>query len=73
MCAADSLSGPIIVAYADTLIRTNLTLDPEADVMIWVKKVSNQTYGVVKLNKINYFFSNLKNLFQLGSDWDILL
>jgi glucose-1-phosphate thymidylyltransferase len=24
MCAADSLSGPIIVAYADTLIRTDL-------------------------------------------------
>jgi glucose-1-phosphate thymidylyltransferase len=39
MCAADSLSGPIIIAYADTLIRTDLSLDPSVDGMIWVKKV----------------------------------
>ena len=34
MCAADSLSGPIIVAYADTLIRTDFSLDPNVDGMI---------------------------------------
>ena len=51
MCAADSLSGPIIVAYADTLIRTDLSLDPSVDGMIWVKKVENpKAYGVVKMN-----------------------
>ena len=51
MCAADSLSGPIIVAYADTLIRTDLTLDPKVDGMIWVKKVAQpEAYGVVSLN-----------------------
>ena len=52
MCASDSLTGPIIVAYADTLIRTDLSLDPESDGMIWVKKVSNpKAYGVVELNE----------------------
>ena len=52
MCASDSLTGPIIVAYADTLIRTDLSLDPESDGMIWVKKVSNpKAYGVVQLNE----------------------
>lgn len=52
MCAAESLSGPIIVAYADTLIRTDLSLDPEVDGMIWVKKVENpKAYGVVKINE----------------------
>ena len=51
MCAADSLSGPIIVAYADTLIRTDLSLDPTVDGMIWVKKVENpKAYGVVKMD-----------------------
>lgn len=51
MCAADSLSGPAVVAYADTLIRADLTLDPKADAVIWVKQVANPSaYGVVQLN-----------------------
>ena len=55
MCAADSLSGPIIVAYADTLIRSDLFLDPLVDGMIWVKKVENpKAYGVLKINDDNH-------------------
>ena len=54
MCAADSLSGPIIVAYADSLIRSDLTLNHEVDGMIWVKKVSQpQAYGVISMNDRN--------------------
>ena len=52
MCAAPSLSGPAVIAYADTLIRAQFDLDPEADSVIWTKKVPNpQAYGVVKLNE----------------------
>ena len=51
MCAADSLSGPAVVAYADTLIRADLDLDPKADAVIWTKKVDNPSaYGVVQCN-----------------------
>ena len=51
MCAEPSLSGPAIVAYADTLIRASFKLDREADSVIWTKKVDNPSaYGVVKLN-----------------------
>jgi glucose-1-phosphate thymidylyltransferase len=51
MCAKDSLSGPAVVAYADTLIRANFQLDPKADSVIWTKKVDNpEAYGVVKMN-----------------------
>lgn len=54
MSAKDSLSGPAVVAYADTLIRANFELDPEADAVIWTKKVQNpEAYGVVKLNNNN--------------------
>lgn len=54
MCAEASLSGPAVVAYADTLIRANFNLDPEADSVIWTKKVDNpEAYGVVKLNERN--------------------
>lgn len=51
MCAEPLLSGPAVVAYADTLIRADFHLDPEADAAIWVKQVDDpQAYGVVQLN-----------------------
>ncbi|AXT51914.1 nucleotidyltransferase [Aquimarina sp. BL5] len=51
MCAKDSLSGPAVVAYADTLIRADFNLDKDADAVIWVKQVDQpEAYGVVKLN-----------------------
>jgi len=51
MCAEPSLSGPAVIAYADTLIRAEFDLDPEADSVIWTKQVKNpEAYGVVKLN-----------------------
>jgi glucose-1-phosphate thymidylyltransferase len=52
MCAKPSLSGPAVIAYADTLIRAEFDLDPKADSVIWTKKVANpEAYGVVKLNE----------------------
>ena len=54
MCAKDSLEGPCIIAYADTLFKADFELDPEADSVIWVKQVENpEAYGVVKLNANN--------------------
>ena len=54
MCAKPSLSGPAVIAYADTLIRANFDLDPEADSVIWVKQVDKpEAFGVVKLNENN--------------------
>lgn len=52
MCAKESLSGPAVIAYADTLIRADFDLDKSADSVIWVKQVAHpEAYGVVKLNK----------------------
>lgn len=54
MSAKDSLSGPAVIAYADTLIRAEFDLDPNADAVIWTKEVDNpEAYGVVKLNENN--------------------
>lgn len=51
MCAKESLSGPCVVAYADTLFKADFRLDPTADAVIWTKQVDNPiAYGVVKLN-----------------------
>ncbi|MAP81776.1 MAG: nucleotidyltransferase [Aequorivita sp.] len=52
MCAKESLSGPAVIAYADTLIRADFNLDKEADAVIWTKVVENpEAYGVVNLNE----------------------
>lgn len=52
MCAEESLSGPAVIAYADTLIRADFNLDKKADSVIWTKRVDNpEAYGVVKLNE----------------------
>lgn len=54
MCAQESMSGPIVVAYADTLFRADFTLDTTADSVIWVKQVEDPSaFGVVQLNENN--------------------
>ena len=54
MCARDSMTGPIVVAYADTLFRADFTLDTTADSVIWVKQVDDPSaFGVVQLNDQN--------------------
>ena len=54
MCAKDSLSGPAVIAYADTLIRADFDLDQNADSVIWVKQVEHpEAFGVINLNAEN--------------------
>ncbi len=49
-CAKESLSGPCVVAFADTLFKADFTLDEDADGAIWVKQVENPSaYGVIKI------------------------
>lgn len=51
LCAAESLKGPVVVAFADTLFRADFTLDSEADGIIWVKQIDDPSaFGVVKLD-----------------------
>ncbi len=54
MCAQDSLTGPCVIAYADTLFRADFKLDKEADGVLWVQKVPNPSaFGVVSLDENN--------------------
>ncbi|MDY0780503.1 sugar phosphate nucleotidyltransferase [Tenacibaculum sp. IB213877] len=49
-CAKESLGGPCVVAFADTLFKADFTLDAKADGAIWVKQVEDPSaFGVVKL------------------------
>lgn len=54
LCAKESMKGPIVVAYADTLFRADFNLDKTADSVIWVKQVEDPSaFGVVQLNDKN--------------------
>ena len=49
-CAKESLNGPCVIAFADTLFKADFTLDANADGAIWVKQIEDPSaFGVVKL------------------------
>ena len=51
-CAKESLNGPCVVAFADTLFKADFTLDDQSDGAVWVKQVDEPSaYGVVKLSE----------------------
>ncbi len=54
LCAEPSLSGDIVVAFADTLFKTRQISTNQSDAIIWVKAVENPSqFGVVKVNEEN--------------------
>jgi glucose-1-phosphate thymidylyltransferase len=53
-CAKGSLSGNVIVAFADTLFRANFHFNPHEDGIIWTQKVEDpSSFGVVKIDLEN--------------------
>jgi len=73
MCAEPSLSGPAVIAYADTLIRASFDLDKDADSVIWTKKVDNpEAYGVVNLNEDNHIVELVEKPEQYVSDQAVI-
>lgn len=52
LCAAPSLKGNVIVAFADTLFRADFQIDKNKDAIIWTKRVPNpSSFGVVTTNE----------------------
>ena len=73
MCAKDSMQGPIVVAYADTLFRADFTLDTTADSVIWVKQVADPSaFGVVQLNENNQIVDFVEKPKEFVSDLAII-
>tara|TARA_B110000037_G_C17117554_1_gene504379 strand:- start:3035 stop:4021 length:987 start_codon:yes stop_codon:yes gene_type:complete len=53
-CAKESLKGNVIVAFADTLFKTDFKIDTSKDGVIWVSKIDDPSaFGVVKLDENN--------------------
>jgi glucose-1-phosphate thymidylyltransferase len=51
LCAGDTLTGNVFIAFADTLFKATFSIDTSLDAIIWTQKVDDPTaFGVVKLN-----------------------
>lgn len=73
MCAKESLSGPAVIAYADTLIRADFDLDTTADSVIWVKQVEDPSaFGVINLNPNNEIIELVEKPKEFVSDLAVI-
>lgn len=71
--ASKLLSGPTIIAFADTLFDTYEKFNSNSDVVIWTKEVSNpESYGVVLKNKKGYISSFVEKPKQFVSNEAII-
>jgi glucose-1-phosphate thymidylyltransferase len=51
LCAKPALTGKVVVAFADTLFRTDANIDANSDGTIWVKQIEDpRQFGVVKVD-----------------------
>ncbi|MBX2959090.1 MAG: NTP transferase domain-containing protein [Flavobacteriales bacterium] len=54
LCAKESLTGKVVVAFADTLFKADFKLNSDAEGIIWVNQIDDpRAFGVVKLNADN--------------------
>jgi glucose-1-phosphate thymidylyltransferase len=55
MCAKESLTGKLVVAFADTLFKADFKIDDRQEGVIWVEKVADpKPFGVVKVDAGNF-------------------
>ena len=51
LCAEEKLSGPVIVAFADTLFKAEFKISDKQEGIIWVKQIEDPSaFGVVKMD-----------------------
>ena len=73
LCAHSSLKGKVVVAFADTLFKSNAKIDSEKDGAIWVKQIEDpRQFGVVKVNSENIITDFVEKPAQFVSDLAII-
>jgi glucose-1-phosphate thymidylyltransferase len=52
LCAAEKLTGPVVVAFADTLFKADFKISSEDEGILWVKQIEDPSaFGVIKMNE----------------------
>ncbi len=72
-CAAESLEGKCIVAFADTLFKADFRFNDQEDGVIWTQKVADpSSFGVVKLDPQGYISEMVEKPSSFVSDLAIV-
>ncbi len=73
LCAAPSMDGELVVAFADTLFKADFTLDHNADGVIWVKQVDDPAaFGVVEVDDDGHISNFVEKPAEYVSDLAII-
>ncbi len=73
LCAEETLTGKVIVAFADTLFKADIKFDQENDGIIWVQKIQDpRAFGVVKVNADNVITDFVEKPQEFVSDLAII-
>lgn len=73
LCAAESLKGNVIVAFADTLFVADIKIDRNLDGVIWVNHVKNpEQFGVVKMGPDGFISDMIEKPKDFVSDMAII-
>jgi glucose-1-phosphate thymidylyltransferase len=73
LCAKPSLTGNLVIAFADTLFKADFTLDKNHEGVIWVQQVPNPSaYGVIKTNADGYITDFIEKPTEFVSDLAII-
>lgn len=73
MCAKEFVQGPTIIAFADTLFKTELKINTDTDGIIWVNQVENwKMFGVVEMHADGYITNFVEKPDHFVSDLAII-
>ena len=73
LAASDSLSGPVFIAFSDTLFKASFKIDPAKDAIIWTQKVEDPSaFGVVKIGADNQIKAFVEKPKEFVSDLAII-
>jgi glucose-1-phosphate thymidylyltransferase len=72
-CGRESIAGPTIVAFADTLFKADFAFNTNEDGIIWVQKVDDpSSFGVVKIGPDGYIIDFVEKSPDFVSDLAIV-
>lgn len=73
LCAKETLTGKVVIAFADTLFKADFKIDDSQDGIIWVQKIEDpKAFGVVKINDKNVITDFVEKPEQFVSDLAII-
>ncbi len=73
LCAKESITGPVVIAFADTLFKADFILDKTQDGIIWVQRMENpSSFGVIKTDEQGYITDFVEKPTQFVSDLAII-